>query len=431
VNIRYFMMVSLVVTSTAQAQDLTVLPTIAITPSTELVRRTDRVAEVFRSRGATVLRERWSTFLREENSSAFSVSLERGRCVGFVAVGRELFRDLDLHVSNDEGTEIARDDRRDAHPYVRVCPTGATTLHLRVRAASGNGEVTVLTLADPPLLAPPLDDILGVRPTHLFTGPRIARAEVGVDPAAPNAAQLIEHVAEQWVARSYQRLNIMRSGHLGQGQSTRVQISLVRDHCYAVQAMGGDHVDDLDLRVFSPLGRFLVQDAGLDARPSMRFCAAVSGEHPVDVRMYSGSGEFHLEVFEIPEMSNRLGGDVVGVERARALDVASEAARRSLRPWLDAQRGTSWTSSVTGFPVDFRAGRCYMFGTAGNEQLAALDTWIAGPDGAVLASDTNERERALVFYCARRDLRGTVYVRTHGGRGEYVLQSFEGGETVP
>ncbi len=79
------------------------------------------------------------------------------------------------------------------------------------------------------------------------------------------------------------------------------------------------------------------------------------------------------------------------------------------------------------FAVTLRAGRCYVFGAAGDERVAALDLWLSDETGAVLAADTNERERAVVYHCARRDRAVTANVRTQAGRGEYVFQSFESG----
>jgi hypothetical protein len=104
-----------------------------------------------------------------------------------------------------------------------------------------------------------------------------------------------------------------------------------------------------------------------------------------------------------------------------------EAARRQMAPLGDAVRGGGWVGAAVPFGVTLRAGRCYLFGAAANEEPGLLDVWVAGRDGAVLAADTNERERAMVFHCPRRDLNATVHVRVQGGRGEFVYQAFEAG----
>jgi len=118
------------------------------------------------------------------------------------------------------------------------------------------------------------------------------------------------------------------------------------------------------------------------------------------------------------------------VARARGAEVAAQALARGMRPLGDAVRGAPWGAFVQGFAVPTRRGRCYLVGAAGNESLPALDLWLSGPDGALLASDTNERERAVVYHCAARDAVLTANVRAHAGRGEYVVMRFEG-EVAP
>ena len=102
-----------------------------------------------------------------------------------------------------------------------------------------------------------------------------------------------------------------------------------------------------------------------------------------------------------------------------------------MTPLGDALRGAAWMGPVLPFAVTLRAGRCYVFGAAGDERIAAIDLWLSDETGAVLGADTNERERAMVFHCARRDRAVTAHVRTQAGRGEYVFQSFESGSVSP
>lgn len=424
--------VLLSVAGAAGAQSVPVIAPPAMAPSPELAARVDRVAEAFRDRGARPLRDRWTGFVREGAARSFDVDVARPQCLGFVAVGREGFTDLDLAVSNSAGVELARDDRRDAHPYARVCLAAPETLHVRVQATRGTGEASVLTLAEPPLVPPPLDEVLGVRPTSLFAGPRVPRAEVGRDPAAASAREFLERLAGRLASQGYRRAGVARSGSLEHQQTTQVALPLAQGRCYVVQGAGGDHVDDLDLRILSPARQPLAQDVATDARPSLRICAPMSGEYTLDVRMFAGSGEWAVELLEISaDVAHRIGDDVQGVERARALEVAGEAARRAMTPVGSALRGAAWAGTALPFPVTLRAGRCYVFGAAGDERVAALDLWLSDEEGAVLAADTNERERAVVYHCARRDRAVTANVRAQAGRGEYVFQAFESGSAAP
>lgn len=411
--------------SGARAQAVPSVPS-PVQPSVELSMRLERVAEAFRTRRARPLRERWTGFLREGRAHVITLTLARAQCVGFVAVGREGLDDIDLAVSNQAGAELVRDDRRDAHPYVRVCLSSPGALYVRVTGARGNGEAAVLTLVDAPLVPPPLDDVLGVRPSSLFGGPRVARTEVGRDPAVLSASEHLARLTARLVELGYRRTGITRSGQLLHGQTRQNPVFLTAGRCYVIQGAGGDHVDDLDLRVLGPDGRSLGQDVASDARPVVRSCPTSDGTHSIDLRMFAGSGEWAFEVLQVPsELRHNLGDDVVGVVRARALEVALEAARRHMVPMRDAIRGGPWLGGVLPFGVGLRAGRCYLFGAAADEAPGLLDLWLAGPDGAVLSADTNERERAMVYHCPRRDQRATVNVRVQGGHGEFVYQAFE------
>ncbi len=393
-------------------------------PTDALASRADLVAVAFRAQGAHPVAERWVTFLREGNTDTLAVDLAGARCVGFVAVGREAVVDLNLAVSNTAGITIGRDSRGDAHPYVRVCLPGAARIFVSATVARGAGEVAVLTLADPPVVPPALDGILGVRPGGQFAGPRTPRAAVGADPGVLGAVEALRRAIARLPAPTYVPRGEVQSGVL-EGQRAAVRsIDLIAGHCYVVLGAGGPGVEDLDLVVGSPDRQPLGHDAAMDARPSVRVCARRNGPHPVEVRMYAGSGEWALGLAEITSTGVALGDDVTGVVRARALEIAGEAARRRMEPSAPPVRGAPWGLNTLAYPIQLRSGRCYMAGAAASETLAPVEMWLADATGAVLASDTGERERAAIYHCARRDERATVTVRTPGGRGEYVYQAF-------
>jgi hypothetical protein len=394
--------------------------------------RVDAVSEAFAARGTQRLAEAFVTFLREGTGDGFRVHVDRAQCVGFVGVGREGLVDLNLRVLSAAGAELDQDTRIDAHPYVRVCAPQGEALHVRAQAVRGSGEVAVLLLANPPVVAPPLDDVLGPgRANGLFSGPRAPRGEIGRDPSAPSASVQLRRALDALSALGATPLGETFDGALPRQGITARPFALQPGRCYVALAFGEAGVEDLDLRVSDPVGRPLTQDVALDAHPSLRFCTTRGGPHRVDVRMYAGAGRWALGLAALPESASAaLPADVTGVARARGAEVAAQALARGMRPVGDALRGAPWGSFVQGFAVPTRRGRCYLVGAAGNESLPALDLWLSGPDGAMLASDTNERERAVVYHCAARDAVLTANVRAHAGRGEYVVMRFEG-EVAP
>ncbi|MEZ4393426.1 MAG: hypothetical protein R3A48_20250 [Polyangiales bacterium] len=393
--------------------------------SEELAARVERVTDVLRGRGATVLAERWSGFIERGASRGFSIAVDRPQCVAFLGVSPQGVADLNLVVVDAAGTELARDERADAHPYARVCLRRPGELHVFATVSSGSGQVAVLTAVSPPLVPPPLDEALGGVPTGLVTGPRTPRGAIGADRSRPEAGVLLTRLLAPYAAQGWRPVGAPGEGALHHQEIARWTLLAEAGRCYLLQGVGGEGVDDLDLVVHAPDGSIVAQDVALDSTPAVRFCPAASGAHGVEVRMYAGAGRWALRALEMPAPVDRAEvRDLDPVGRARHRELVLDAESRGMSSMGAALRGAPWGSLVTTAPLRVEAGRCYLVGAAADAAVAGLDLWIADPLGAVLASDTNERERAAVFHCARRDEALTVHVRTANARGTWVMQSF-------
>jgi hypothetical protein len=388
--------------------------------------RVRRVEDVLRARGAAALAERWSEFIPRGALRGFSLAVDRPQCIAFVGVSPEGVSDLDLFVLDAQGTELARDDRADAHPYVRVCPRRAgDRLHVFARAATGSGQVAVLLVTAPPLVAPPLDDALGGVPTGLVTGPRTPRGAIGGDPHRPAPEVLVERLLAPYLTQSWTVVGALGAGRLRRQEAGRWSLPAEEGHCYLVQGVGGDGVDDLDLVVHGPDGAVVAQDVALDATPAVRFCAEQRGEHPVEVRMYAGSGAWSVRAVEAPSPRASLPPvDLDATGRARHRELVLDAESRGMSPAGEPVRGAPWGSLTQTLRLPVEAHRCYLIGAAADAAVTALDVWVSDPAGAVLASDTAERERATVYHCARRAGELMIHVRTATARGSWVLQTF-------
>ena len=397
-------------------------------PSAALTERLDRVAEAFRSRGAQPVRERWLTFLRQGADDSFSLTLRREQCVGFVGVAREGVDDLDLRVFNHPRVEIDPDGRADAHPYVRVCGRAGDRLTVNLIASRGNGEAAVVTLAEPPVVAPPLSEVLGDRPRGFTAGVRRPRGAVGRDPSAVTVNDAISAAVEPLARLGYRPLGDARRGRLPGQRSTVERFEFQQGRCYVVLGVGGDNVDDLDLRVIGPDRSLLAQDLALDPRPATRFCARLGGAHAVEVRMFAGSGEWAVEALEIPtDGVEPVRDDIQGTARARLLEFIADARSRGLRPMGEPVRGAGWLDFETRLPLTMVGGRCYRVSAVPSDGLPAMDLWLARGDGAVLAEDIAARDHAEVEHCATTTTEATVRARVPTARGEWVLQVFESG----
>lgn len=405
-----------------------VTPSAVLEPTAALEARFQRVLEAFHVRGATPLAERFVGFVRGEHPAVFTVTLAEPRCVGFVGVGREGVDDLNLSVMNASGVELGRDNRPDAHPYARVCPSRPETLSVVVDATQGGGEVAVGVLVDAPVVPPALEDVLGPRASTGILGARSPRVDLGRDPAGVSAEDALARASAR-LGEGYTPVGTVQHGVLERRQSLSRQVTLEEGRCYVILGAGSETVDDLDLRVYDAERRPVGNDLATDAHPAVRLCPDQSGPHTVEVVMYAGSGQWALGVHEIEEGHVEIPEDLSGPARARALELGVLAWRRGLAPLGPALRGQSWGSATSTRAYTVREGRCYLFGATAGERNGGVELWASDPSGAVLGADTGERERAQVFHCARRTERVTVSVRPAGGRGDFVFVAFESRDT--
>jgi hypothetical protein len=354
-----------------------------------------------------------------------AVHVVRPRCVGFVALGRESLAGLDLTIHNVAGVRLAEDLRGGNHPYVRVCGRAGDTEYVSVRASRGAGEVAVLALADPPLFPPNLDAVLGSRSPPTFNLLHPPRVSLGPDPAQPGASERLEAQVQRLLPLGYRRVGPVLTGTLpAQRQDDRV-IALTSDTCYTLVAAGGQGVDDLDLRLVNTYGRLVAEDRRSDSRPTVKLCPRRSGAYHALVHMYAGQGSWSLAVLAMDRAID-LPEDVVGLERALALELAGEGRRHGMALMAPPMRGAELGGQELSIPLPLRAGRCYLFGAAAGEPLPSVELSLVDDRGAVVASDTGETPSARVYHCARRDERARVAVRA-SGRGEFVFLALEGG----
>jgi hypothetical protein len=213
------------------------------------------------------------------------------------------------------------------------------------------------------------------------------------------------------------------------GHQDAHEFELQAGRCYAIVAAGGPGVDDLDLRLMSPSGRALAQDEATDNHPAIRTCPVTSGSHEIQVRMYSGAGDFAIAVLAL-DPPVELPPDMIGRERANTLELTAEGRRHGMTMMFPAVRAGIVPSVPYAVPVDLRAGRCYLFGAAANEMLAGVDLSLVDDHGAIVASDTATREVARIWHCANRTQRARVEVRGAGGRGEFGIVALESARTT-
>lgn len=399
--------------------------TLPAAPVPELGERVARVRAAFRARGAHPFGESMVMFLRQGGARGSTVRVDRPQCLGFTVVGMPEMGNLDLRVLNGEGVELAQDVRGDAHPFVRACVTAPATLFVMTSAVAGTGEVALLAMADPPTLAPPLGDVLRDRPRGVSNGMRTPRGALGRDPAVRPPAQAVETALTSLRARGYRREGGVVHGNMPRGRSEQHPWALAAGRCYTAVAFGGERVQDIDLVVRAPSGEILAQDAGLDARPEVTFCAGESGPHAVELRLFSGSGEWSLALAEAPTPDRRLApGALPDHLRAAAVAVDAEARAEGWTLAMAPLRGSAWIGAEHRLPVILRGGECYRYAAVAAFPPGVVDLWLARPDGALLSAYTGARSPAQIWACPARTTRAYLHARTPSGRGEFALWGY-------
>ncbi len=411
---------------TTPSADRVAPPTAAAAPTSpvpELADRVARVRQAFRERGAHPFGEAPVMFLRQGGAHGSTLRVERPQCLGFTAVGMPEMGNLDLRVLNGDGAELGQDTRDDAHPFVRACVTAPTTLFVMTSAVVGTGEIALLAMADPPPLAPPLGDVLRDRPRGVSNGVRTPRGALGRDPAVRPPAQAIETALASLGARGYRREGGVVNGNMPRGRSEQHPWELSAGHCYTAMAFGGERVEDIDIVVRAPSGEIIGQDVGLDARPEVSFCASDSGPHSIELRLYSGSGEWSLALAEAPTPDRLLAPGALP-DRLRAAAVAIDASARA-EGWAVAMApllGSAWIGAEHRVPVILHGGQCYRYAAVATPGV--VDLWLTRPDGAPLAAYTGARSPAQIWACPTRTTRAYLHARTPSGRGEFALWGY-------
>ncbi len=86
-------------------------------------------------------------------------------------------------------------------------------------------------------------------------------------------------------------------GNLGTQQTQDFSVTITSGHCYTLIGVGTASVTDLDLFLFDQNGTQVAQDQATDNFPIVSACPSLSGAYRVQAKMFTGSGEFGIQVF--------------------------------------------------------------------------------------------------------------------------------------
>ncbi len=234
-----------------------------------------------RARGYESYGDQTEGSLEQGENRNFEIQLEGGRCYAILAVGDSTVSNLDLLLLDPRGRPADRDTATDARPTVRVCPQSSGNYYMQVQMTAGSGPYVYAPYRWPRGTRGPfgLEGVTWVRLSEVT-------ALLGVEGYDPDPG-----------------FTPGRGRLRREGASATHEVDLVQGQCYAVVAVGGEGISDLDITL--SLGNTqLVSDFGsANAFPSVRHCAQSSGRHTIQITARSGSGSYHYQIFSRSEGS--------------------------------------------------------------------------------------------------------------------------------
>ncbi|HBQ19875.1 MAG: hypothetical protein RLP09_46405 [Sandaracinaceae bacterium] len=127
--------------------------------------------------------------------------------------------------------------------------------------------------------------------------------EVPQEPETPPADELEARLRARgqevapWMIRDGEALR----GEADEGGARDYSHAMHPGWCYKVVGLGGEGIEDLDLRVYDPNQVLIQRDTTRDAQPylgQMRpICPGSSGTFRIEVRVVMGSGPFAVQVY--------------------------------------------------------------------------------------------------------------------------------------
>lgn len=213
--------------------------------------------------------------LEQGGNRNFEIQLEGGRCYAILAVGDSAVRNLDLLLLGPDGRTVDRDTANDARPTVRVCPNNSGNFYMQVQMTEGAGAYVYKPYRWPRGTRGPfgLEGVTWVRLSEVT-------ALLGVEGYEPDPGFT------------------PGNGRLRrEGASASHEVELTQGQCYAIVAVGGEGINDLDVTLSRGSTQLASDFGSANAFPSVRHCAQSDGRHTIQVRAAAGSGAYHYQIF--------------------------------------------------------------------------------------------------------------------------------------
>jgi hypothetical protein len=211
--------------------------------------------------------------------------LEGGMCYRVIAVGGEGVEDLEIQMLQGS-SQVAGDNAVASEAVASYCATSVMPVRLRLRMASGAGEVAY----------------------SIFTGgsqhgvrrpgePATATFPVGGEGDDYLARQIRSHHGR--VGQGRRGASEVFRASLRTSQERSFAIPLEAGRCYTFVAVGSPSVRDLDLYFLDPNGMELASETGPENHAVLETspCPRWSGTYTLRLRAFAGYGQIAVQAF--------------------------------------------------------------------------------------------------------------------------------------
>jgi hypothetical protein len=346
------------------------------------------------------------------------VTVPRDACLLAYARASSSVDDVDVAVYSDEGTSLAVDEARDAHPTVLLCPPHPDRVYVAAHIVEGEGLVTVGVQLVPRERAVIVSRALGAR--GAAPAPRPADAWPGLADVV-RAHRLA--LGGTW--DEFKRAALPVDARM----PTFAAMPIEADHCVDAVVVPDDDVDLLDVEVVDDGGRVVARARDGAGTRDVTVCSPVAMPATLSVRPRIGRG---LAAVVLARAGQEVAGDltarpeVAWAAPTQPVD-AAKAARNALLAKsgyaapLTATSGTLALGRRAVIPLDLQslaAGGCARIDVVAGAPLSLVDARVRTDAGMLLAADETSSSSAL-FACARGAAR--LELETRGRPGPFAV----------
>lgn len=364
--------------------------------------------------------------LAQRQERLFPLNLMASACYAFATFGGPGTSDTDVFVVDGSGAELESDTRTDVDAIVRFCPPSDGTYQLRTRLYTGSGPVFVAGWVQPRALvatttgSPSTTGSTTTTQTTNTNTPVLSTTST----AATTLGEAYALVDIDMQARGYVIHGDSQDGTLQNTEARDFTISIERDKCYAIVALGDSGVRNLELTLLDGGGRVLDRESETSSRAIVRTCS--SEARSVRLAMADGAGAFKFATYQFTRGTRGPSG-LVGLTWVRIMEVTALLEAENYSPSLSFDIETGRLSTVgrtVSQQLNLQAAHCYAVVVVGGDGVSSVGIGLER-GGTVVTENRLGSSFPDVRVCPDQAGRYDLKITSMAGVGTYAYQVFE------